>query len=40
MSEAEVIACIKYANECQMPIITRGANTGAAGNQFRLLVVN
>ena len=37
VSEAEVIACIKYANEYQMPIITRGANTGAAGNQVPII---
>src|SRR5690554_1834582 len=37
MSEAEVIACVKYANKHDIPIIARGANTGAAGNQIPII---
>src|SRR5690554_6461123 len=37
VSEAEVIACIKYANKHDIPIIACGANTGATGNQVPII---
>jgi len=37
VSEDEVVACVKYANEHNIPMIARGANTGAAGNQIPII---
>ncbi|MFA7417759.1 MAG: FAD-binding oxidoreductase [Acholeplasma sp.] len=33
VNESEVIASVKFANEHNIPMIARGANTGAAGSQ-------